>query len=57
MPIEIIGKYPKTAVAAQGLTAIWYKGGNLTLVDEIIKELVISCSFWLFVILFLTFLI
>ena len=28
----------------------------MTLVNEIIKELVISCSFWLFVILFLTFL-
>lgn len=29
----------------------------MTLVDEIIRELVISCSFWLFVILFLTLMI
>jgi len=36
--------------------AYWYKGGDLTLVDEIIRELAFSCSFWLFVILFLTFL-
>jgi hypothetical protein len=28
----------------------------MTLVDEIIRELTISCSFWLFVILYLTFL-
>jgi len=52
----MLGKFPKTAVDPQGLTANRYKGGNLTLVDEIIRELVISCSFWLFVILFLTFL-
>ena len=28
----------------------------MTLVDEIIRELAVSCSFWLFVILYLTFL-
>jgi hypothetical protein len=35
---------------------MWYENENLTLVKEIKREVAISCSFWLSVILYLTFL-